>query len=719
MAEEAGGVRAAAPLPVQVRSVCRGEGWRKTLPWVYRGAHMVATRRAAAGSRHRPDVRASVWAASAAFVIGVLVALVFDGWYRQHVEAELRADVGRRAAPVAAALGAAADRRIALLEGLRSFTETQRTRAELDERFPVFAQGIVAGTGGIRALQLVDNGRIVSTWPIVGNERAIGYDLYSDVRPVIGGDVRRALSAREVVITGPIALVQGGEGLLVRRRLSTRPGFPEIATIVVDVPAIVRDAGIPDPHSGLLLEVRDREQQWFGGDPEGSAAAPEVIRVEVPDGDWTLLAAPREGWRAAVAPRLAVSRLGSVGFVIAIALVGLMIGARQDRLARRVAARESSLGIALRAGRMGSWVFDIPNDRIVFDEDAAAILGRTPELLNGPIARSYQFVHVEDAGFVQRVFTELLASDRSEYMLEYRVVLPDGTARWVLAIGELRRAPDGKPLRIEGVISDASHRREMEARLRHSERIETIGTLAGGVAHDFNNLLTAMVSFIELSLEQLPPGASEAEVAAARADLREALRVAGRASGLTGQLLAFSRRSSAEPRRVDLAVSFAELAPMLRRLLGDGISLVTSAAPGVPPVWIEPGQLTQVLMNLVINARDAIVGQGEIRVGARLVGPGSAPAGAPAGTWVMLEVRDSGTGMSEAIRGRVFEPYFTTKERAQGTGLGLAVVTSTVRAAGGHVTVESTEGQGTCFRVFLPPRPERGEHPLPSGEHRA
>jgi PAS domain S-box-containing protein len=667
----------------------------------------------------RTDVRARVWAAALAFCAGVLGAVAFDAWYRSHVESEVRADVGRRAAPLAAALGAAADRRIALLEGLRSFTEAQRTRAALDESFPVFAQGIVASTGGVRALQLVDAGRIVSTWPVVGNEPAVGYDLYSDARAVIGGDVRRALSAREVVITGPIALVQGGEGLLVRRRLSARPGFPELATIVLSVPAIVEDAGIPDTRSGLLLEARDRNQRWFGGDPAGSAIAPETLVVEVPDGNWTLLAAPRDGWPALVAGRVAVSRLGSVGFVLALTLIGLLVGARQDRLSRRVAARESSLSIALRAGRMGSWVFDIAKDHIEFDADAVAILGRSPEELNGPVERAFRFVYPDDAGFVQRVFTELLASTRTDYLLEYRVVLPDGATRWVLTIGELRRAPDGQPLLIAGVISDASHRRDMEARLRHSERIETVGTLAGGVAHDFNNLLTALVSFIELSLEQLPPGASDAQVAAARADLKEALRVAGRASGLTGQLMALSRRSSSEPSRVVVAEVLAELGPMLRRLLGTGIELRIETEPGLPPVWIEPGQLTQLLLNLVVNARDAIANQGEVRIGARLVGPVVAPAGAPTGTWVMLEVQDTGAGMSEAVRERVFEPYFTTKASAQGTGLGLAVVTSVVRAAGGHVTVASEEGKGTCFRVFLPPRPETAEHPLPSGEHRA
>jgi signal transduction histidine kinase len=158
---------------------------------------------------------------------------------------------------------------------------------------------------------------------------------------------------------------------------------------------------------------------------------------------------------------------------------------------------------------------------------------------------------------------------------------------------------------------------------------------------------------------------------------------------------------------------------MLRRLLGTGIELRIETEPGLPPVWIEPGQLTQLLLNLVVNARDAIANQGEVRIGARLVGPVVAPAGAPTGTWVMLEVQDTGAGMSEAVRERVFEPYFTTKASAQGTGLGLAVVTSVVRAAGGHVTVASEEGKGTCFRVFLPPRPETAEHPLPSGEHRA
>jgi signal transduction histidine kinase len=200
-------------------------------------------------------------------------------------------------------------------------------------------------------------------------------------------------------------------------------------------------------------------------------------------------------------------------------------------------------------------------------------------------------VYPDDAGFVQRVFTELLASTRTDYLLEYRVVLPDGATRWVLTIGELRRAPDGQPLLIAGVISDASHRRDMEARLRHSERIETVGTLAGGVAHDFNNLLTALVSFIELSLEQLPPGASDAHVAAARADLKEALRVAGRASGLTGQLMALSRRSSSEPSRA--ASWWRRFSPSWARCCaacsGRGSSSASRRSRGCRPCGSNPG----------------------------------------------------------------------------------------------------------------------------------
>ncbi|MBX3133235.1 MAG: PAS domain-containing protein [Gemmatimonadaceae bacterium] len=649
-------------------------------------------------------MRLPIWWAAAAFLTASAAVLAFDRWYGAHLEAEARVAVARTMGPTASALRSAVERRVALLDGLRSFAEAQPTRARLDAEFPTFAQGIVLSAEGVRALQFVERGVIVDTWPLAGNERALGYNLLADPREEISGDVRRAMSTDSVVVTGPIVLVQGGDGLLVRRRLARRLGFPDLSAIILDVPSIVREAGLPDRRTGLYLEVRDRQGRWFGGDTLVAGLEPEILRVQVPDGDWTLRAAPIGGWTAVLAPQRRAARAASVVAVLALTLIGVLIGLRQSQMADVLARRTARLGVALKAGKMGTWELDVRGDRLHFDANGAAILGRPPHEVDGSLEKLFAVLHPQDAAFVARVFLEILGSDRSEYTLEHRIILPDGGERWVLVIGEIERDAAGNAPRAQGIISDASDRRAIEARARHLERVETIGTMAGGVAHDFNNLLTAIISFTELAKESLGHVEADPQLRAVREDLDEALKVAARARGLAAQLLAFSRGAASEPRRADLARTVAELEPLLRRLLGKRIILHIDVVWDVPPVWIDPSQFTQVVLNLVVNARDAIADRGEVTLRLQRLTPSAMrPSGAPAGDWVALEVADSGVGMDESLRRRIFEPYFTTKAEARGTGLGLAVVHGVVRSAGGQALVESTPGQGSRFWIFLPP----------------
>ncbi len=656
-------------------------------------------------SRRGPVLR---WAAAAA-ATALIAGVAFDTWYTGHLLDEARVSVARSMGPTASALRTAMERRVALIEGLRSFAEAQPSRARLDAEFPTFAQGLVASAAGVRALQFVEDGIIVSTWPLVGNERALGYNLLGDPRPEIPADVRRALGTDDFVVTGPIELVQGGEGLLVRRRLALRPGFPQLAAIILDVGPIVREVGIPNARLGLYLEVRDRRGAWFGGDPPGTAVQPESLSVPVPDGDWTLLGAPISGWNAMIAPQRNASRMASFGLGVALVLLASLFGQRQGRMASALADRSVRLGIALKAGKMGSWEFDVLADRMTFDENGAAILGRSVDECSGSLEKMFSLLHPEDAAFVARVFLEILRSDRSEYTLEHRILMPDGSERWVLVLGDIARDDDGKAVHAHGIISDASDRRAIEARARQLERVETIGAMAGGVAHDFNNLLTGILSFTELARDGLEALGDDPVAEATRADLNEALKVAGRARTLTAQLLAFSRGASSEPRRTDVTKLLAEMEPLLKRLLGKRITLTMRVDANTAKVWIDPSQLTQVVLNLAVNARDAIVDRGEVSIRLRMLAASEPrPNGAPAGMWVLLEVSDSGVGMSEEVRQRVFEPYFTTKKQAHGTGLGLSVVHGVVRAAGGHAVVESSPGVGTTFWILLPPMAASG-----------
>ena len=606
--------------------------------------------------------------------------------------------------PYADALEGAVARRVGLLSGLRTFVDSRRTRAVLDEEFPVFASGTGVDLVGVRALQLVERGRIVAVWPFEGNEATLGLDLRNDPRPVIGGDVRRALASGQVTVTGPIELVQGGTGLLVRQRLAQRTGFPELVAIILDVPTLVAEAGLRDSTPGLHLELLDRDGKWFGGAPVGSAVVPETLVVQVADGDWRLLGAPVAGWDASIA-EWRRSLLGALLLVVLLAgLVGYVLGTRQDRLSAEADEAASRLDLALEAGGMGMWEYEVATGRLDWNDGAARILGFVSRDEADPLARLFRTMHRDDRARMAEAMRAVQAGERGGYVEETRLLDADGAVRRVLIIAEVARDESGAPTRIFGIVSDATARHQLQERLRSVQRLEAVGRLAGGVAHDFNNLLTAIGGFAELARDragELPPG--DAEIV--RDDITHVIATAERGAALTRQLLAFSRRSANAPQRVELPSALAELTPMLQRLAGDGVTVRCECASETPPVWVDPGQLTQVVLNLVVNARDAMPEGGTVTLRAcplAAVAP-SRPVDAPPGDWTCLEVTDTGVGMSAAVRQRIFEPYFTTKEFGRGTGLGLAVVYGAVESAQGVITVDSVEGQGTTFRLYFPP----------------
>ena len=248
-------------------------------------------------------------------------------------------------------------------------------------------------------------------------------------------------------------------------------------------------------------------------------------------------------------------------------------------------------------------------------------------------------------------------------------------------------------------IRDVTLRRTLEEQLRQSQKMEAVGQLAGGIAHDFNNLLTAVAGHTELVL-------LEAQDEDARWSLQEIRRATERAAALTRQLLAFSRKQILQPQIIVLEEVVEELAPMLRRLIGEDIELHTRSEPGLGAVRADPGQLQQVIMNLVVNARDAIRNGGTILIETENVhvdsGNGEESPDLIPGTYVVLRVADDGHGMDARTRARIWEPFFTTKEVGKGTGLGLATVHGIIEQSQGHVRVRSEVGQGTTFEIFLP-----------------
>jgi two-component system cell cycle sensor histidine kinase/response regulator CckA len=252
-----------------------------------------------------------------------------------------------------------------------------------------------------------------------------------------------------------------------------------------------------------------------------------------------------------------------------------------------------------------------------------------------------------------------------------------------------------------GVSGDAEH----DARLLQMSKMEAVGRLAGGVAHDFNNLLTAILGYTNLVLDELGPAHPS------RPDVEQIQHAAESAASLTRQLLAFSRRQVLQPEILDLNLVVGNIESLLRRLIGEQIQFVTDLAPTVGHVNADQGQLEQVLMNLAINARDAMAGGGRLTIATRdvTVTPDIAKLhrGLQPGDYVLLEVGDTGSGMDAHVLAHLFEPFFTTKKRGQGTGLGLATVYGIIKQSNGYVWGESLRGRGTKFHIYLPQVPGR------------
>jgi PAS domain S-box-containing protein len=309
-------------------------------------------------------------------------------------------------------------------------------------------------------------------------------------------------------------------------------------------------------------------------------------------------------------------------------------------------------------------------------------------------------IHPEDRQRVTDEVGRAVECDRS-FRLEYRIRTADGRERWVLEVGHPVRDLQGELLAIEGFVQDLTERRDLELQLRHAQKMEAVGRVAGGLAHDFNNLLTVIGSNAQFLLEDL----TELDVAEnVREEAREVARAAKVGADLTAQLLAFARKQPHSPRIQSVNCLVQECQGMMARLLGPEVTLSLRLDPELPAARLDRGQMEQVLMNLAANARDAMPGGGTVTVETTsldLDEPYTTKrVSLERGAWVLLALSDDGDGMTPELLERVFEPFFTTKE--EGTGLGLATVFGIVRQHQGHVSVSSEPGSGTTFEIYLP-----------------
>ena len=357
---------------------------------------------------------------------------------------------------------------------------------------------------------------------------------------------------------------------------------------------------------------------------------------------------------------------------------------------------EERLALAQTVARMGTWDNDLATGKVVWSDSLRTLYGVGADVVPD-YDRFLELVHPDDVRSIKAKL-DRAHEHGGDFEIEHRLRPVEGATRWVLSRGRAIRGEDGGSTRVLGVTTDITERKNAEAererlerRLRHAQKLEAIGRLAGGIAHDFNNLLLAIRGYGEIALRAHERGQDT------RDELEEIVAAAERAAALTRQLLAFGRQQVLRPETIDLGQIVRETEKLLRRVIGEEIELQALGNTSEVFVDLDRSQLEQVIVNLAVNARDAMPNGGRLTLE---VGTAERAGELPPGRFALLTVSDTGCGMDPELTTQIFEPFFTTK--SEGTGLGLATVHGIVKQSGGSIYVYSELGQGTTFKIYFP-----------------
>ncbi len=485
---------------------------------------------------------------------------------------------------------------------------------------------------------------------------------------------------------------------------------------------------VGDSLSGVLAAVVAERRTARGGPPSVDAPGPQFppLHPEVQAFLAAPIASPANvyGWICFVGnegqsfsendEHLVSALSGLVGRIYETGHFAAVALKRAAELEQEVSARhravealqtsEERTRFALEAAGVGIWDLNFKTGRLEWSPIIESQHGLSPGTFGGTLAAFMEVVHPEDRDGLTKIFDEAVRTG-ADFSEQHRTLRPDGAVRWLSGTGRIQRGETGEPVRAVGISLDITDRRALEEQRQQGQKMEAVGRVVGGVAHDFNNLLTVILGYCELSLDDLGPDDPR------RADINEIAKAGARATALARQLLAFSRKNLIEPVLLDLNAVVAGMRPMLRLLIREDVKVILDLDSALGSVKGDRWQMEQIVMNLAVNARDAMPKGGTLTIATANVEAGhdleSPPAIAP-GSYVVLTMTDTGTGMSPHVRARLFEPFFTTKPAGEGTGLGLATVHDIVARSGGRIVVTSEVGNGTTFKVFLPKAGEAG-----------
>jgi two-component system cell cycle sensor histidine kinase/response regulator CckA len=370
----------------------------------------------------------------------------------------------------------------------------------------------------------------------------------------------------------------------------------------------------------------------------------------------------------------------------------------RKRAEETLRAAEERLRFALETANVGIWDIDCVAGAAKWSETLEAQYGLQPGEFAGTMEAFAELIHPDDRASVLATIASAMESG-ADFSFSSRSLWHDGSVQWLTGAGRFFLGEDGRPVRGVGISQNVTARRTLERQYQQAQKMEAIGQLASGVAHDFNNLLTVILGFAGFVVADPTLNQRHAK------DLIEAIKAAERAAALTRQLLAFSRQQVLQPAPLDVNVVLTDMTGMLGRLIGEHIHISLALAPGLSLALADRGQLEQVVMNLVVNARDAMADGGVVTIetaDVELEDSSFIREAVTSGPYVMLSVCDTGSGMTEETKQHLFEPFFTTKEAGKGTGLGLSTTYGIVKQSNGYIWVYSELGHGTTFKVYLP-----------------
>ncbi len=482
------------------------------------------------------------------------------------------------------------------------------------------------------------------------------------------------------------------------------------AEVVVDLPTLAAEldrgvAAVLITEEALAAGDRSALVAWVAAQPTWSDL-PFVMLVNGNRAPRSAVASERVGDLGNVVmlerPLHAEAMLGAIRSAIKARKRQYEVRAASETMERAVAQRtaeleaaRTNLEFALEAAGMGSWDLDVATGDIQRSLRHDEIFGYTDPQPNWSVDRMVGHVDPVQRDEVAAAFRDALTT--GSFDVECAIQGADGSRRWITKKGRLRFDDTGRAVRLTGVVTDITTRKEADAQLAQAQKMDAVGQLTGGVAHDFNNLLTPIVGSLDLVRRRHKDDERTQRM------IGGALQAAERAATLTQRLLAFARRQALQPRAVDIAALIDGMVDLIRRSLGPTIKVVLEVPEGLPSARVDPNQLELALLNLSINARDAMPGGGQLTITAAAANVEERNAvGLAAGRYVRVVASDSGVGMDKATLARATEPFFSTKGVGKGTGLGLSMIHGLAAQSGGTLTLASEPGRGTTVELWLP-----------------